>query len=153
VRGKDGVSAVGGRGAGPRRSQRVHRGLRIRRVDHLGRSPTRVRRTERRAAGACVPRERESRGEAGAAGRRGTRRAGEGHPSGGVRMSRAAALGGERVTAVGARAARYRSVMTGLGVAFVAAFLIGVAFGTVWISPWDTLRLVAWKLHLMARPH
>ena len=68
-------------------------------------------------------------------------------------MSRAAALGGERVTAVGARAARYRSVMTGLGVAFVAAFLIGVAFGTVWISPWDTLRLVAWKLHLMARPH
>src|SRR2546422_5001275 len=68
-------------------------------------------------------------------------------------MSRTAALGPERVTAVGVRAARYRTVMTGFGVAFVAAFLIGVAFGTVWISPWDTLRLVGWKLHLVSRPH
>src|SRR2546421_9443729 len=68
-------------------------------------------------------------------------------------MSRTAALGRERVTAVGVRAARYRTVMTGLGVAFVAAFLVGVAFGTVWISPWDTIRLIGWKLHLIARPH
>ena len=32
------------------------------------------------------------------------------------------------------------------------AVLLGVAVGTVWISPWDALRLFAWKLHLMERP-
>ena len=44
-------------------------------------------------------------------------------------MSRAAALGRDRVAAVGVHASRYRAVMVGLAVAFVAAFLIGVAFG------------------------
>jgi iron complex transport system permease protein len=43
--------------------------------------------------------------------------------------------------------------MVGLTVALLGAILLGVAFGSVWISPWDTLRLVAWKLHLMHRPH
>jgi iron complex transport system permease protein len=43
--------------------------------------------------------------------------------------------------------------MTALAIAFVAAVLLGVAFGTVWISPWDTLRLVGWKLHLAGHPH
>jgi iron complex transport system permease protein len=49
-------------------------------------------------------------------------------------------------------ARRFRVVMLGLGLAFVAAFLVGVAFGAVWISPWETVRLIAWKLHLMGRP-
>ena len=51
------------------------------------------------------------------------------------------------------RARRYRVVMIGLGIALAGAFVVGVAFGTVWISPWDTLRLVGWKLHLIDRPH
>jgi iron complex transport system permease protein len=48
---------------------------------------------------------------------------------------------------------RYRSTIAVLLVLLLVAFLVGVAFGTVWISPWDTLRLVAWKLHLIGRPH
>jgi iron complex transport system permease protein len=39
-----------------------------------------------------------------------------------------------------------------LGLSFVAAVLLGVAFGAVWISPLDTVRLVAWKVGLMDRP-
>ncbi|MFN2543478.1 MAG: FecCD family ABC transporter permease [Actinomycetota bacterium] len=61
------------------------------------------------------------------------------------------------VATAGARvrvgASRYRAVMMGLAVAFVAAFVVGVALGAVWISPWDSLQLIGWKLHLTARPH
>jgi iron complex transport system permease protein len=64
-----------------------------------------------------------------------------------------ASIRAERVPRVGAHAARYRAVMAGLVFSLAVAFLVGVAFGTVWISPWDTLRLVAWKLHLLSRPH
>lgn len=46
---------------------------------------------------------------------------------------------------------RYRRVVVALAVTFVAAFLFAVAFGAVWISPWDTGRLIAWKLGA-ARP-
>ena len=58
-------------------------------------------------------------------------------------MSRAAALPAPGATRARSHATRYRAVMTGLVLAFAAAILLGVAFGTVWISPWDTLRLVA----------
>jgi cobalamin transport system permease protein len=30
--------------------------------------------------------------------------------------------------------------------------LLALAFGAVWISPWDTLRLIGWKLHLTGPP-
>ena len=33
-----------------------------------------------------------------------------------------------------------------------ASILVGVAFGSVAISPWTSLRLFAWKLHLTGRP-
>jgi iron complex transport system permease protein len=46
----------------------------------------------------------------------------------------------------------YRRVMIGLSVALVAAFLLAVAVGAVWVSPASTLRLVAWKLGLIDRP-
>jgi iron complex transport system permease protein len=49
-------------------------------------------------------------------------------------------------------ARRYRVVMIGLCVAFIGAFLVGVAFGAVWISPWETVRLIGWKLHITGRP-
>jgi len=68
-------------------------------------------------------------------------------------VSGAAAVRDRRAVSVRVHARRYRAVMTGLSLAFVAALLLGVALGTVWISPWDTLRLVAWKLHLAGRPH
>jgi ABC-type Fe3+-siderophore transport system permease subunit len=42
--------------------------------------------------------------------------------------------------------------MVVLAVALVAAVLLGVAFGAVWISPMSTVRLVAWKLGLADRP-
>jgi iron complex transport system permease protein len=64
-----------------------------------------------------------------------------------------AAADGVRAVPAGAYAARYRAVLTVLAVALVAALLLGVGLGTVWISPWDTLRLVGWKLHLIDRPH
>ena len=46
----------------------------------------------------------------------------------------------------------FRRVLWGLIAALVASFLIGVAVGAVWVSPLDTLRLVAWKLGLAERP-
>jgi iron complex transport system permease protein len=48
---------------------------------------------------------------------------------------------------------RYRRVLLLLAVAFVAAFLLAVAVGAVWIWPLTTIRLVAWKLGWAAYPH
>jgi ABC-type Fe3+-siderophore transport system permease subunit len=39
-----------------------------------------------------------------------------------------------------------------LAALLVGSMLLAVAVGAVWISPWETLRLVAWKLHLAGRP-
>src|SRR3989441_6957439 len=39
-----------------------------------------------------------------------------------------------------------------LAALLACAILLAVAFGAVWISPWDSVRLMAWKLHLIARP-
>ena len=50
------------------------------------------------------------------------------------------------------RAVPYRRVMLGLVAALIAAFLVGVAVGAVWISPIETVRLIAWKLGLTAQP-
>jgi iron complex transport system permease protein len=47
---------------------------------------------------------------------------------------------------------RYRAVMTVLAAAFVVAILLGVGLGAVRIAPWDTVRLVGWKLGLLDRP-
>jgi iron complex transport system permease protein len=49
-------------------------------------------------------------------------------------------------------ALRYRRVLLVLAIALVAAMLLGVAVGAVWVSPLTTLRLVAWKLGLVDRP-
>jgi iron complex transport system permease protein len=49
-------------------------------------------------------------------------------------------------------ARRYRRVMAGLAVALAASALLAVALGSVWVSPWDALRLSAWKLGLVDRP-
>ena len=50
------------------------------------------------------------------------------------------------------RAVPYRRVILGLVAALIAASLVGVAVGAVWISPIETIRLVAWKLGLTGRP-
>ena len=49
-------------------------------------------------------------------------------------------------------AIRYRRLMAGLAAALVAASLLAVAVGAVWVSPLTTLRLVAWKLGAIERP-
>ena len=49
-------------------------------------------------------------------------------------------------------AVRYRRLLAALAVALVAAVLLGVAVGAVWVSPASTLRLAAWKLGLIDRP-
>lgn len=49
-------------------------------------------------------------------------------------------------------AIRYRRLMVGLAAALLAAFLLAVAVGAVWVSPLTTLRLVAWKLGAIDRP-
>lgn len=49
-------------------------------------------------------------------------------------------------------AIRYRRLMVGLAAALVAAFLLAVAVGAVWVSPLNTLRLVAWKIGAIERP-
>jgi iron complex transport system permease protein len=46
----------------------------------------------------------------------------------------------------------YRRVLVALTVALVAAILVGVAVGAVWVSPATTVRLLAWKLGLTGRP-
>jgi iron complex transport system permease protein len=45
-------------------------------------------------------------------------------------------------------ARRYRRVMLVLALTLVMSVLVAVAVGAVWISPWTTLRVFAWKLHL-----
>jgi len=47
---------------------------------------------------------------------------------------------------------RYRRVIAGLIVALLAAMLLGVAVGAVWVSPLTTLRLAAWKVGFADRP-
>ncbi len=49
-------------------------------------------------------------------------------------------------------ARRYRRVMLVLALTLVVSVLVAVAVGAVWISPWTTLRVFAWKLHLTGRP-
>ncbi len=39
-----------------------------------------------------------------------------------------------------------------LAALLAASFLLAVAIGAVWISPWTSLRLLAWKVHLTGRP-
>jgi len=48
---------------------------------------------------------------------------------------------------------RFRLVMIVLVAGLAGAFLLAVGLGTVAVSPWDTTRLVAWKLHLIGHPH
>ncbi|MGH2658188.1 MAG: FecCD family ABC transporter permease [Actinomycetota bacterium] len=47
---------------------------------------------------------------------------------------------------------RYRRILLLLAGALTASFLIAVAVGAVWISPWTIVRLIAWKLGISARP-
>lgn len=49
-------------------------------------------------------------------------------------------------------ARRYRRVMLVLALALVMSVLVAVAVGAVWISPWTTLRVFAWKLRLTGEP-
>ena len=49
-------------------------------------------------------------------------------------------------------ARRYRRVMVVLALVLVGSVLAAVAVGAVWIAPPTTLRIIAWKLHLIARP-
>jgi iron complex transport system permease protein len=49
-------------------------------------------------------------------------------------------------------AVRFRRVLVVLAAALVAALLLGVAVGSVWVSPGATIRLAAWKLGLAGRP-
>ena len=55
-----------------------------------------------------------------------------------------------QMTAPGAR--RFRWTMAVLVLALAGAVLVAVAVGAVWISPWTTLHIFAWKLHLTGRP-
>jgi iron complex transport system permease protein len=45
-----------------------------------------------------------------------------------------------------------RWVFPTLAALLLGSMLVAVAFGSVWISPWTSVRLVAWKLHLIGRP-
>jgi len=47
---------------------------------------------------------------------------------------------------------RGRLALPGLALLLTGAILVAVAMGAVWISPWTTVRLVAWKLHATPRP-
>lgn len=47
---------------------------------------------------------------------------------------------------------RYRRVLIGLALVLAAAFLLAVAVGAVWVTPWSTIRLAGWKLGLTGRP-
>ena len=49
-------------------------------------------------------------------------------------------------------AGRFRWTMAVLVLALALAVLVAVAVGAVWISPWTTLHVFAWKLHLTGRP-
>lgn len=47
---------------------------------------------------------------------------------------------------------RHRRAIALLAGCLVGAMLLGLAFGSVWISPLTSLRLVGWKLGLLSRP-
>jgi iron complex transport system permease protein len=47
---------------------------------------------------------------------------------------------------------RYGRILAVLVAALVASFLLAVAVGTVWISPWTSIRVIAWKLGITGRP-
>lgn len=47
---------------------------------------------------------------------------------------------------------RQRLVLPGLMALLVGSALAAVAVGAVWISPWTSVRLFAWKLHVAGRP-
>jgi iron complex transport system permease protein len=47
---------------------------------------------------------------------------------------------------------RRHLVIPGLLVLLSAAVLVALAVGSVWIDPWDSVRLLAWKLDLIPRP-
>ncbi|MFB3737460.1 MAG: FecCD family ABC transporter permease [Candidatus Velamenicoccus archaeovorus] len=47
---------------------------------------------------------------------------------------------------------RYRRSLVLLAVALAASFLLAVAVGAVWLSPWTTIRLVGWKLGVGGYP-
>ena len=49
-------------------------------------------------------------------------------------------------------ARRRHLVLPGLAIVLVVAVLAAVAVGAVWISPWDSVRLLAWKLKMIGRP-
>ena len=50
-----------------------------------------------------------------------------------------------------AAARRYRAVLALLAIALLASIVLGVGLGAVGIAPLTTLRLFAWKLHLVHR--
>jgi len=47
---------------------------------------------------------------------------------------------------------RYGRILVVLVGALLASFLLAVAVGTVWISPWTSLRVIGWKLGITDRP-
>jgi iron complex transport system permease protein len=47
---------------------------------------------------------------------------------------------------------RARLTLVTLGGLLVASVLLAVALGAVWIPPWTSLRLIAWRVHLAAWP-
>jgi iron complex transport system permease protein len=47
---------------------------------------------------------------------------------------------------------RYGRILAVLVAALVASFLLAVAVGTVWISPWTSVQVIAWKLGITGRP-
>ena len=47
---------------------------------------------------------------------------------------------------------RFRITLVVLALGLIGAILLGVGLGTVSIAPWDTIRLIGWKLHLCGRP-
>jgi iron complex transport system permease protein len=48
---------------------------------------------------------------------------------------------------------RRRMVFPTLVVLLGASMVAAVAFGSVWIAPWTSVRLMGWKLHLVGRPN
>ncbi|HEX9122582.1 MAG TPA: iron chelate uptake ABC transporter family permease subunit [Actinomycetota bacterium] len=47
---------------------------------------------------------------------------------------------------------RYRRLLVALATALAASFLLAVAVGAVWLSPWTTIRLLGWKLGIASYP-
>ena len=47
---------------------------------------------------------------------------------------------------------RYGRILAVLAAALLASLLLGVAVGSVWISPWTSARVIGWKLGFSGRP-